>query len=247
MKTPARKTLRRLVHSVLPFTHERPSNTKGSPTIVGSFPPRELYARVGTPENYFIHDGYRPRTEAIYFDDTASEDQWQLEVYQFAKEIADLRHLTTVCDIGCGSAHKLLRYFRALETIGVDVPKTCEYLRTKYPDRLWVDWNCEIVPPMRVDLVIAADVIEHLVNPDELLKYIQKLQPKYAVISTPDRNLFRYACHNGPPTNPAHIREWSFAEFDAYLSRFFEVEEHFISFPAQATQCALCRPREVTL
>jgi Methyltransferase domain len=246
IKAIARKALRRLGYSVVPFTPERPSNTMGAPTIVGSFPPRELYARVGMPENYFIHEGYHPRTKATHYDDTANEDQWQLEVYQFAREILDLKHLITVCDIGCGSAHKLLSNFRDCDTVGIDVPSTCEYLRKKYPNRQWMDWNFNIVPAMRIDVVVASDVIEHLVNPNELLEYIQKLQPGYAVISTPDRNLFRSACHNGPPTNPAHIREWSFAEFDAYLSRYFEVEEHFISFPAQATQCALCRPREGT-
>jgi hypothetical protein len=33
------------------------------------------------------------------------------------------------------------------------------------------------------------------------------------------------------------------AELHAYLSVFLEIDEHFISCAAQATQCVLARPR----
>ena len=60
--------------------------------------------------------------------------------------------------------------------------------------------------------------------------------------STPDRNLLRVGTHDGPPANPAHVREWSFAEFHAYIAQSFRIEEHFISCAAQGTQCLLCTP-----
>jgi 2-polyprenyl-3-methyl-5-hydroxy-6-metoxy-1,4-benzoquinol methylase len=94
------------------------------------------------------------------------------------------------------------------------------------------------------DLVIASDVIEHLLEPDEMLKFIvDKIDPRYVVISTPDRNLLRYGIHNGPPLNAKHIREWSMPELHAYLSEFLEIIEHFISSAPQATQCVLGQPR----
>jgi hypothetical protein len=43
--------------------------------------------------------------------------------------------------------------------------------------------------------------------------------------------------------NPAHFREWSFVEFEAYVRSHFDILEHFISNSAQATQCILCSPR----
>lgn len=214
----------------------------GLPTILGSFPPLNEWCCVGSRENYFIHDGYCHRTKAAYFDDTANEDQWQLEVYQFAREICEREGLSTVADIGCGSAYKLMRYFSQFMTVGIDVPRTCSRLRARWPDRKWVDTEFGSEAPFRVDLVIASDLIEHLLNPDELLLYIQTLRPKYVVLSTPDRNLVRYGTHNGPPMNVAHIREWGFAEFRTYIQEFFDIEAHFISCPAQATQCVLCRP-----
>ena len=94
----------------------------------------------------------------------------------------------------------------------------------------------------KMDLVIVADVIEHVDHPNELLAYIGKLQPSYIILSTPDRNLIRNGTYNGPPGNPAHIREWSFVEFHAYVSQLFYIKEHFISCAAQATQCVLCVP-----
>jgi SAM-dependent methyltransferase len=215
----------------------------GNATVSGSFPPINAN-QIGRRENYFIHDGYSHRENNDYFDDTGNSDQWQLEVYKFAREICERDRLSTVCDIGCGSAYKLLRYLGDMKTIGVDVPKTIAHLRQRYPDKEW-QADFDAVPPFQIDMVIASDVIEHLPDPNGLLSYITGINPKKIVLSTPDRNLLRLGTFNGPPHNTAHVREWSFAEFRAYIDSFFEVEAHFISFAAQATQCVLCRPRQV--
>jgi len=145
--------------------------------------------------------------------------------------------------MGCGSAYKLLMYFEDLETVGIDLPATVKYLRKKFPKRIWMDANHKVLPPIATQMVIASDVVEHLSNPDHLLAYIGEIKPVKIVLSTPDRNLLRRGTHNGPPGNPAHVREWSFAEFYVYVKHFFEIEEHFISSAAQGTQCVLCRPR----
>lgn len=212
--------------------------------IIGSFPPYDELFLLGPRENYFIHRGYTSRDKPNYFDDTELTDEWQREVYKFAREIFDREGLRTVCDIGCGSGHKLMKHFREIKTVGLDVPKTCEWLRKKYPDRKWIELDFKTPPRLLADFVIASDVIEHLVNPDDLLDFISTLNPKYIVFSTPDRNLLRAGTHNGPPRNQAHIREWNMVEFQAYIGSKFRVIEHFISNAAQATQCLLCAPNE---
>jgi hypothetical protein len=212
--------------------------------VLGSYAPLPEVFCVGRRENYFIHDGYHHRDATRYFDDTSAKvGEWQVEVYRFAREIADRDALTNVCDVGCGSARKLLRYFSDLTTVGVDVAETCTWLRRRHPDRLWIEEGPDARPPFPVDLVICADVIEHVLNPDSLLSYIAELSPRQIVISTPERNLLRRGTHNGPPSNPSHVREWNFTEWEAYLRAFFDVREHFISNASQATQCALCTPR----
>ena len=215
----------------------------GSATVCGSFPPYGDLHRVGRRENYFIQDGYQHRSQPEYFDDTENADAWQDDVYRFGKEIADRNGLRSVIDIGCGSGHKLLKYFRDRMTLGLDVEETCAILRRRHPGREWrvSDFRALHVP--QPDLVIASDVIEHLGNPDEMLAFIQRINPKYVIISTPDRNLLRYGTHQGPPFNPSHLREWTMAELHLYLSEYLDVLEHFISCPSQCTQCVLAQPR----
>lgn len=214
--------------------------------ILGALPPFAQYFRVGRPENFFIHDGYTYRSSNSFYDDTGNKDDWQREVYQFARTVSEGHKLRLTCDLGCGSGYKLVRYFSDAPTIGIDLPPTCAYLREKYPEREWIEADFTKIPRQDIDMVIAADVIEHVTNPDELLSYIIKLRPQKVVISTPDRNLFGREAHGGPPVNPAHVREWSFSEFHAYINSFFEIEKHFISNAAQCTQCVLCHPRRAT-
>jgi len=236
-----RRLLKPLNYAVVPM-HELRACAWGAFPISGSFAPFHEYACVGTRENYFVHDGYKHRLSNQFFDDTPNTDQAQLEVYLFAKEVSDSHKLATVCDIGCGSGYKLVTYFGKMKTVGLDLPRTCEWLQRKYPDRLWLESDFLRKPDFPTDLVIAADVIEHLPDPDRLMRYLASLQPRFIVLSTPERNLLREGTHNGPPCNPAHVREWNFTEFEAYVSEYFEIVEHFVSSAPQATQCVLCKP-----
>jgi 2-polyprenyl-3-methyl-5-hydroxy-6-metoxy-1,4-benzoquinol methylase len=97
------------------------------------------------------------------------------------------------------------------------------------------------VLPFEPDMIICADVIEHIKNPDSVLQYFEYLKPKVIVISTPDRDLLLN--YNGPPKNPAHVREWSYKEFSEYIGSFFKVKEHFISSVSQSTQVIVCKPK----
>ena len=76
-----------------------------------------------------------------------------------------------------------------------------------------------------------------------LLESICALNPKKIVLSTPDRDLLFN--HNGPPKNPAHVREWSYKEFRQYISQYFEIEDHFISNKNQCTQVIICKPKDI--
>jgi len=237
-----RSAVNRVLEKFGLYLTRRPS-LGGSTRVLGSFPPyRELNA-IGGRQDYFIHEGYRHRLAPRYLDTAASTDSWQDEVYRFAREVADKYELRSVVDIGCGSAFKLLKYFADRATVGVDVRETCALLRKRYPGRQWAvaDFSGKETP--QADLVIASDVIEHLADPDALLRYIVRIAPVYVVLSTPDRNLLRCGTHDGPPLNPTHVREWSMAELHAYLSEFLEIAEHFVSNAPQATQCVLARPR----
>ena len=68
---------------------------------------------------------------------------------------------------------------------------------------------------------MASDVIEHIREPNGLLDFMKSLKCTLYIISTPKRELMK---RKGAPTNPCHVREWTFLEIQLYLqSRGFEV------------------------
>jgi len=100
---------------------------------------------------------------------------------------------------------------------------------------------------MACGLLICADVIDHILDPDRLLDYIDTVPAERIILSTPDRSLMyghRQRGWWGPPHNPWHIREWSFSEFAGYVSARFRIIEHVITNRTQATQMIVCARKD---
>lgn len=197
-------------------------------------------------DNYCIPSWYNIRAGNAFFDDTALTDEWQREVYLYARDVMKTENLRMVCDLGCGSGFKLIKYLGEFDSVGIDLEPTVSFLRNKYPDRVWrvADPDAADVAPS--DMVICSDVIEHVLDPNQIVRFIKRLTIKYAIISTPDRNLIYPAGSpflRGPPRNECHVREWSFDEFAKYMSQEFEILDHRISNAPQGTQVALCISR----
>ncbi len=198
------------------------------------------------PNRYCINPLYRGWKNYHHFDDSPFEDEWQLEVYLHALGLMKKHGLRSVVDIGCGSGYKLVTYLGDYDTLGLELPVNVEKLQAKYPDKRWAVSDFSNKPDIVTDVVVCSDVIEHLVDPDELLNFIQGISFQYLVLSTPDRGLlykpwqWRYY---GPPKNRAHIREWTFKEFVHYLSSHFNVIDHRVTNLGQRTQMAICTPK----
>lgn len=191
-------------------------------------------------KKYYIKETYIHRDHVNFFDDTNNTDAWQKEVYEYALALCIKNDFKSVMDIGTGSAFKLLKYFSEYDTLGIDLPKTIEWLNFTYPHRRW---SSDFSPKQGFDIIIASDVIEHLLDPDDLLNMIIECAPKFIILSTPDRDTLPRKSVDGPPVNGAHVREWSFEEFYEYVSSKFNVIDHFISNKAQATQVVLAKPK----
>lgn len=196
---------------------------------------------------YHLPEGYQQRLDNDFFDDTPFTDEWQKEVYQLAREIANREHLRTILDLGCGSGYKLVTYLGEFTTIGVDLPPTVEFLRKKWPERTWL--TSDLVTPLSADMVVCADVLEHMPDPDVMMRFIVQCAPRWIVLSTPERDT-RQGPPLGPPYHAPHCREWNLTEFAAYVSDWFQIERGpYISGPfsgihCPCTQTVLCRPRE---
>lgn len=191
-------------------------------------------------KTYFIKEDYKVRLDNMFYNDTNMKDEWQKEVYEYARQKFDLYGLKSVWDIGTGSGYKLLKNFGDVDTLGTDLTPTVNWLKKTYPNHEWSD-SFGVFP--NYDMIICSDVIEHIPDPDPLLDTIEAAKPKLIVFSTPERMLFARG-HDGPPDNICHVREWTMEEFGRYIDSRFQVLDHFISNERQATQCLLAKLRD---
>ena len=184
---------------------------------------------------YGIRRGYLHRKAVTLFSDEGNADEYQKEVYAFARSLYDEKKLSGVLDIGCGSAFKLLANFQNAPKAGAEL--NTDWLKQQYPNETWFAFSDPTWKKYPAQLIICADVIEHVPNPDAFVEdLLEHRESKYFVFSTPDRNLDTSPWKFGPPNNEAHYREWTFEEFEGFLSRYFRVVHHSISNHEQRTQ-----------
>ena len=196
-------------------------------------------------DKYRMSPFYRARTQYHHYSDSV-DSEWQLEVYLYALGLMKKNGYRSIVDLGCGAGNKLITYFEDYDTLGLELPINVEILRKRYPERKWEVCDLSVKPSITTDVIVCADVIEHLVDPDQLLEYLKNVSFQYLVISTPDRYLVYRPWQKGyfgPPKNKAHVREWSFREFGEYIAAHFEIVDHRISDMRQCTQMVICRPQ----
>ena len=176
-------------------------------------------------KTYFIKNGYRCNPKPVLYQDTIDNAlTYQVAVYRYAAEVIAKLGLATVLDVGCGLGLKLKKFIvpTGAAISGVDTHETIEECNKQHPFGQWfVD---DIENPhtdlgMPFDLIISADVIEHLIDPDTLFHYVHRWShlKTQILLSTPERDLRRGSDDIGPPGNDAHVREWNREEFRHYL------------------------------
>ncbi|MEN9510813.1 MAG: hypothetical protein RLZZ370_632 [Bacteroidota bacterium] len=191
---------------------------------------------------YGLPRGYLHRSVVLDFDDRHNKDEYQKEVYALARAFYEEQQLQGVLDIGCGSGFKLMQYFGDVPCAGAETDTA--FLRQTYPRARWFEVFQDDWKQFPAELIIAADVIEHVPNPDNFLRnLLEHRSAQWFLFSTPDRNLDPSPWTFGPPPNECHFREWRFEEFNAYLNRFFVVRRQEISNAAQRTQWILAQRR----
>lgn len=187
-------------------------------------------------ENYNIECNYISNNNPEHHIDIDFKDEYQKEAYLFCRDFMKENNLNSVIDVGCGSGYKLVTILGDYNTIGIETEPCYTYLRQTYPTLKWmlsgekekdfVIYN-ELNNP---DVVICSDVIEHIVNPDNLVDYLISLNSKYYIISTPCRYVL--STHpgfsgnhkkSGPPYNKGHVREWTMEEFKKYINKYFYI------------------------
>lgn len=185
-----------------------------------------------TQKTYNIISNYNINSNPKHYNAIGSTDEGQNEVYMFAKKLSDEKQFNKIIDLGCGSGFKLIKYFNDKDTIGIETEPCLSFLKTNHPNKKWLNSGESeksfIEYKDFCDILICADVIEHILNPDDLIENIKQYNFKYLIISTPDRAILKtmkgYGNKSwfGPPINKSHVREWAFEEFYNYLKEHFK-------------------------
>lgn len=194
--------------------------------LLASAADRVLRGSISDGPRYYIKVGYKSRRRPRYFVDDVPGVTWQPDVYEEAARLAVQRSASSIIDVGCGTAGKLVALHPSFEIVGIDYGVNLATCRSRYSFGAWLEHDLESDLPLPLadrqldrGVVVAADVVEHLRRPAILLGKLATCIERGAavVISTPERNLEHGPEHAGPPPNPAHAREWTIGEFAAFL------------------------------
>ena len=204
------------------------------------------------PDRYFIKDGYTPNP-VISFDQNSNEanEYWEIAehlagsrsyqwpVYKRLGKMIDARGAKRVCDVGCGSALKLMEIASTrpnVTFVGFDQASAIRFCRKRHAGREFHEANLDepiAYDGAKFDLVNCSDVIEHVAAPELLLKSLRSLVAPDGLIlvSTPERDHTRGKQAMTCP-NRYHVREWNQAEFEQFVrSEGFTIADTDLLFP----------------
>lgn len=186
--------------------------------------------------NLHLPESYVENLSPVHYDDFRGDGLCQQAVYDFAvlraKELGAVR----ILDFGCGSAVKLIPHRDRFMIVAVDQETVVDnlrgYLAASTPRGLTLprgfltvghDFERDLLKMASTEttIIVCADVIEHLVDPTNLLASIRHALTHGALrafISTPCRTHCPGISKKGPPNNAAHVREWTCAEFERLMT-----------------------------
>jgi 2-polyprenyl-3-methyl-5-hydroxy-6-metoxy-1,4-benzoquinol methylase len=202
-------------------------------------------------KTYSLKEGYIPNQQLETMDEISQKVYWKKEtiysasfhqfyVYKYLVSLIRQQQPKTIIDVGCGVGVKLayVHYqVPAVEIIGIDQKSAIEYCQKHYDFGTWQNDDFENprqdLEEVKADLVVCADVIEHVLDPDKLLAYLKNKMTNngYLLISTPERDKLRgEGCNYSP--NKHHIREWNKSEFLTYLEQSgLVVISYYLEYP----------------
>ena len=165
----------------------------------------------------------------MLFRDNASALTFQLRVYKLARACMVTSTMKSVLDIGCGNPQKL-RFLIAPfseDITGIDLSKNVQHINEEFGE--WI--GCDIEKSMPdidkvFDLIIAADIIEHLHEPKKLVELIKHVSDEKTLIilSTPAKETLPKNVNNVD-----HHSEFTTEEIKKFLTKSgFIIEQHLV-------------------
>jgi 2-polyprenyl-3-methyl-5-hydroxy-6-metoxy-1,4-benzoquinol methylase len=211
--------------------------------------PQPPQAGGGCEVNYFLPRGYAQQSRNLSLDTNrdAAEPYWapwriadsaryQHYVYARAARLAREHACHTLLDVGCGVGEKVRIHLAPIvpEITLLDQPSALALAAQRVPAATRIECDLETPPDSlgrAFDMILCADVLEHLLNPDAVLSLIRRAchPGTIVLLSTPERDRERgRACMAS--NKPEHVREWAMPEFAAYIrSRGFDILTHRVA------------------
>ncbi len=189
---------------------------------------------IPSSETLCLATGYRQQETIESHDDFSSEPYWsdqriaasgiyQQHVYRWASSLIRKSSYSSVLDVGCGPGTKLARWVRphCEAVVGADLESAVTIAQSLHASIHFQVADLDqpgTLGARKFDLIICADVIEHLADPRVLIQSILAVShPKTQIlISTPDRDRLRGRRSMSSPMKE-HIREWTSSELDRFL------------------------------
>ena len=171
------------------------------------------------PRDYII----RKQTDTSI--DRNVDNVYQPHFYELLSFLARTSMPSRIIVIGTASKDNIRRFNLELELIYIGSTQIDHNDPTNPPQEQFIECNLEhglsCVPSFiwNKALVICADVLEHLQEPEVLARDLAMVRRDCAfmLVSTPDRVRTRGVLDQGPPLDPAHTMEWAIDEFTRFL------------------------------
>jgi len=158
------------------------------------------------------------------------------------------REKLTLCDCGCGEGfidRALLDAFPHLTITGYDVnDEALAFAKSLNPEVQYFKRNILTSEfEEKYDIVLCTEVLEHLQNPDQAIRVLQKMAIQACIITVPHEPFFclgnflslKNVSRFGNPED--HINHWTTASFKKYMRKMDKYENEqgylFYSFPWQ--------------
>ncbi len=128
-----------------------------------------------------------------------------------------------ILDAGCGEGFTLAKLYElriGKELAGIDYSKVAidtakemfPYLNVKVGDIYKLPFK-----ENSFDLVICTEVMEHLENPGEALKEIERVTSKYALLTVPNEPWFMFFNFTQWGKDIGHINHWTSSSFKKFI------------------------------
>ena len=174
--------------------------------------------------------------------------------YQSMATLAVMSNTTNILTLGCGEGFDIKNIFTLLKNnikyscgldIGFSALKVAEEMLSDFPfDAVNGDINHIPLKLNHFDLILCLEVLEHLIHPENILRYLSQEYKGNCIFSVPNEPLYRLIRmvlfrknikHFG--NHPEHLHNWSKYTFGRLVKKYFIIKKIVTPFPWTLILC----------